>query len=161
MNYFDIIVIIPLIWGFYKGFKTGLIIELATLVALGLGTWGALHFSGFVSDWMKNDMHWEFRHIYLASFIITFLAIVIAIYFGAKLLETVIKIALFGIINRIFGGIFGVAKYFLLLSVILIIINKADAKQKFINEGTKHDSFFYKPLVYVSEKLYSVYLERI
>lgn len=160
MNYFDIIICIPLIWGFYKGFKRGIIIELAMLAGLALGVWGALHLSGFVANWMKTDMKWDFRHVYLAAFIITFLAIVAAVYFGGKLLEGVIKIALLGIVNRIFGAIFGVAKYFLLCSVILIIINKTDAQQRFINEGTKQDSFFYKPLVYVSDKLYSMYLNK-
>jgi len=37
MNYFDIMIAIPLIWGIYKGFKKGFIIEIASFIALGLG----------------------------------------------------------------------------------------------------------------------------
>ena len=160
MNHFDIIIIIPLLWGLFKGFKNGFIIEVATLIALAIGTWGALHFSGFVTEWLKITMHWEFKHLHVLAFAITFLAIVIAIYFGAKLLESVIKIAALGIFNRIAGAIFGTTKYFLLLSVVLIIINKADKRQHFLNEGTKRDSFFFTPLTSVSNKLYNTYLDK-
>ena len=45
MNYLDIIIIIPLIWGAYKGFRKGFIIEIASLIALILGIWGGINFS--------------------------------------------------------------------------------------------------------------------
>ena len=45
MNYFDIIFVIPLLWGAYKGFSKGFVLEIASFVALGLGVWGGLKFS--------------------------------------------------------------------------------------------------------------------
>ena len=45
MNYLDIILSIPLLWGLYKGITRGIIKELASLLALVLGTYGAIHFS--------------------------------------------------------------------------------------------------------------------
>ena len=44
VNYLDIIFIVPLIWAGFRGFKKGLIIEVSTLIAFGLGIWGGIHF---------------------------------------------------------------------------------------------------------------------
>jgi membrane protein required for colicin V production len=46
MNYIDIIIGIVLIVSAISGFRKGLIVEVASLAALILGIWGAIHFSG-------------------------------------------------------------------------------------------------------------------
>ena len=45
MNYIDIILGLLLIFSAIGGFKNGLIAEIASLAALILGIWGAIHFS--------------------------------------------------------------------------------------------------------------------
>ena len=49
MNYLDLIFCIPLIWGFWKGWQKGLIIELSMLAALLLGVWGGIKFSDYMA----------------------------------------------------------------------------------------------------------------
>ena len=48
MNYIDIILAIPLVWAVYRGFTKGFIIEIASLIAMVLGVYGAIHFSYFI-----------------------------------------------------------------------------------------------------------------
>ena len=59
MNYIDIMFCIPLVWGLYKGFTKGLIIEAASFVAFGFGVWGAIHFSDFISQFFLDRVHWK------------------------------------------------------------------------------------------------------
>lgn len=47
MNYIDIILLLPLLYGAYRGFSRGLIIEVATLLGLLLGVYIAIKFSGY------------------------------------------------------------------------------------------------------------------
>ena len=47
MNYFDYLLLLPLVYGLYRGFTKGLIIELASLVALIAGVYGAMYLSSF------------------------------------------------------------------------------------------------------------------
>ena len=54
MNIIDIILILPIIWFAYAGFKRGLIIELASLVALILGIYAALYFSFYAENFLEN-----------------------------------------------------------------------------------------------------------
>jgi len=49
MNYLDIILVLPLIIGAWRGFKKGFIIELFTLLALLVGLYAGIHFSDFVA----------------------------------------------------------------------------------------------------------------
>ena len=45
MNYLDIIIAIPLVWGIVIGFKKGFVIEIASLIAILAGVYGSIHFS--------------------------------------------------------------------------------------------------------------------
>jgi len=45
VNTLDIILAVPLLYGLYKGFTRGLIVEIASLVGLVLGIYGGVHFS--------------------------------------------------------------------------------------------------------------------
>ena len=76
MNYFDIIIIIPLLWGAFKGFKKGLIIELASLIALFLGVWGAIKFSSVVGNYLDQTFTVSEKFLPLVSFAVTFILIV-------------------------------------------------------------------------------------
>ena len=81
MNSFDYILLIPLLYGLYRGFTKGLIIELASLLALTLGIYGALHFSSFTFEFLSG--YFEIKAVYLqwASYGFTFLIIVMLISF--------------------------------------------------------------------------------
>ena len=50
MNTFDIIIAALLIFGFVRGLLKGLFVEVASLVALIAGVYGAIHFSYFVGN---------------------------------------------------------------------------------------------------------------
>ena len=54
IEYLDIILAIPLIWGAFMGFKKGLILELASIVALVLGIYGAVKFSDLTADYLNS-----------------------------------------------------------------------------------------------------------
>jgi membrane protein required for colicin V production len=48
MNVIDIILIIPILWFGYQGFTKGMVISMATLLALGIGIWAGLQFSDLI-----------------------------------------------------------------------------------------------------------------
>src|SRR3990172_5110847 len=102
MNWIDIFICIPLVWGLYKGFSKGLVIELASLAAFFIGIWGAIHFSDFVSGLLQG---WGLTSKYLPviSFCLIFLGIIIAIYAFGKFIDKTIKAASLNIINKITG----------------------------------------------------------
>ena len=50
LNYIDIAVVCLLFYGLVRGASRGFFVEIASLLALVLGVFGALHFSSFTAD---------------------------------------------------------------------------------------------------------------
>jgi len=156
MNYLDIIIIIPLLWGAYKGFTNGFVIEIASLAALGLGIWGAVQFSALTAGWIgdKVDEH----YLPIVAFALTFIGIVIGIHFLARLLDKLIKAVALGIFNRIAGAVFGVAKFLLIISFLLVVLNRLNASMGFLDDAMLRDSRLFYPLVFLAEEMYDKFM---
>jgi len=146
MNYFDIIIIIPLLWGAYKGFKKGLIIEIASLIALFLGVWGGVKFSSISANYLSVMFDVSEKIMPLISFSVTFILIVIAVYALAKMLQKVIKMVALGLINKIAGAAFAVLKFTLIISVVLTLVNNVNSEIGFIEPEMESSSLLYKPV---------------
>jgi len=146
MNYIDIAFCIPLLWGLYKGFVRGLIIEAASLIALSLGIWGGLHFSDYCADKIKAAFNWHSPYLPIVSFAIVFLTIIICIFLLAKLLSTMSKKLALGGLDKILGAVFGALKFALILSVIIFVIDSLEKSYPVISFKTKNKSVLYKPI---------------
>ena len=75
MNFIDIIIIVPLGYAAWQGFKKGFIIELFTLLALLVGIYAGIHFSDWTAQFIRDSFHVEVKYITVVSFSLTFLAV--------------------------------------------------------------------------------------
>ena len=146
MNYLDIIIGILLILGLFKGLKNGLLIEVASLIALILGVYGAIHFSYYAVDFLNEKVSWSEQTINLAAFAITFIMIVVVITLAGRVLTKVASLAMLGIVNRILGAAFGLLKTAFILSVILMFLASMTNTLNIIDEETKEESILYKTI---------------
>lgn len=146
MNYFDIILCIPLVWGLYKGFTKGLIIEAATMVAFALGVWGGIHLSDFLANKISEWFGWQSKYLPIVSFALTFLLIVILIYFVAKLIQRMVDGMALSAINKIGGAVFGALKFAMVMSVVIFMIDAVEESYPMISFKTKEESLLYKPI---------------
>jgi len=156
MNFIDIIICIPLVWGLYKGFTKGLIIEAATFIAFGLGVWGGIRFSDLVAKKITEQFNWQSPYLPIISFASTFLCIIIIVYFIAKLIQRLVEGIALGIFNKIGGAIFGVLKYAMIMSVIIFMMDAIEKSYPMISFKTKKESLLYKPLATVAPLLIPV-----
>ena len=146
MNTIDIIFGIILILGAIQGFRKGLFVELASLVGLVAGIYGAIHFSYYVGDWLVEKTSWSEQIIKLSAFAITFIIIVLVVSLAGKLLTKVANFAMLGIVNKLVGAAFAVLKFAFLLSVVLMFIDAADRQISIIGDDKKDESILY-PIV--------------
>ena len=146
MNTIDLVFAILLLWSAYRGFTKGFIVQLATLAALLLGILGAVLFSDLTSDLIIKKFDVAGQYLPVLSFAVTFIVIVIAVHLLAKMLNKLIDAVALGIVNRLLGVLFSLLKTAFIVSIILVLINKADNKFNFIPDDTKDNSFLYKPL---------------
>ena len=110
MNIFDIVIAGLLIFGFVRGLMKGFFVEVASLAALIIGVYGAIHFSYFISDFLKDIVSWSEEYISLAAYAGTFLIIIIVISLLGKLLTKLAAVIALGVLNKILGGVFGALK---------------------------------------------------
>ncbi|NQY05755.1 MAG: CvpA family protein [Flavobacteriaceae bacterium] len=146
MNTFDIILAAILLLGLIKGYSKGLFVEVASLVALIAGVYGAIHFSYFAGDFLTERVSWDEKYINIAAFAITFVIIVVVISLSGKALTKLADFAALGIMNKILGALFGVLKFGLIMSVILMIFSKANNTIPFVGKETLDESILYKPV---------------
>ena len=146
MSVLDIILAALLLFGLVRGFMKGLFVEVASLVALVAGVYGAIHFSNFAADFLQSRTEWSEKTINITAFAITFVVIILVISLAGKALTKLADFAALGIINKLLGGVFGALKIGLILSVVLIVFNKMNNTIPFVGEEDLEDSMLYKPV---------------
>lgn len=151
MNLIDLIIIIPIAWFAYRGFKKGLILEVFSLLSFFAGIYSAIHFSDFASNLLSENFKIKSEYLPLISFALTFLAVVILINLLGRLITKLVNAVALSSVNKIVGAAFSVLKIALVLGVVLGFINTANEKFQFMSEETKESSLLYHPLIKTTE----------
>lgn len=151
MNKIDFILAIPLLWGAFIGFKKGFVLELASLVALILGVFGALKFSDYTAQKLTQYVDISSNYLGLISFLVTFMLIVFAVFLFAKMLDKALKLVALGLVNRLLGLVFGLFKYALILSFLLYFFENINRKLELVSPEYKKDSLLFEPIQLASK----------
>lgn len=159
MNWLDIIICIVLLIGLYKGYLNGFFIELTSLIALIAAIYGAIYFSNFAGDWLREQVKWDDVYITVASFIVTFLVIIFVITYVGKLFTKVVKTVQLSFVNKLAGAAFGLVKMGFLASVILMFINSASGEFDIISTETKESSIVFEHIESLAPTLLPKILE--
>ena len=121
MNYIDIVILLFLLYGAFRGFSKGLIIEVATLAGLILGVFIAIRYSPFTEGILKDFLNITSRYLSYIALAVTFLLVVIVVYLLGKMLTRLVNIISLGLVNKLLGTLLGIAKYFIMVCVLLMI----------------------------------------
>ncbi|MGD9931171.1 MAG: CvpA family protein [Mangrovibacterium sp.] len=146
MNYIDIILGILLVIAAFRGFSKGFIVELASLAALVLGVWGAIHFSHFTAGYIRETFDYQPEHLGLIAFFITFILIVVVVHILGNALDHLAQALALGFINHLAGLLFGIVKTAVILSILLVIFDQVDERSHLIPQEDKEASRVYEPL---------------
>jgi membrane protein required for colicin V production len=146
MSFFDVIIGGFLCFSLYKGIRNGLFVELASFVSLILGIYIAIKFSDVLRTIFSGWLHWNSFTIQVIAFILTFIAVVIAIYWLGKFLTSIADFAFLGWINSLGGGFFRVLKTVLIISVFFTIFEKINYHNYLAKKETLDKSLFFNPI---------------
>ena len=143
MNYLDYIILVPTCWGLIRGFRNGLILELASLVSLLIGLWIAFSFSWFIEDMLRE---WkpgsEFLHV--IAFLATFILAAAAVNLTAQGVHRLVKAMALGMVNRLLGALFGGIKWCFFICSLFYIVSVVDSKMGVLPLKDKKESLFYE-----------------
>ena len=135
----DIVLLLLLLVGAWRGFTKGLVLSVASLVGLVGGVWAAAHFSHLAADALSKHVSWSVNSMSMAALALTFLAVVVAVHLLAKLLEKLLDLVALGVANKLAGAVFGMAKMALIASFAMHFLNHVLGPREWLpgkGEGT-------------------------
>lgn len=155
LNLIDIIFLVPLMLFAWSGYKKGLIIEAATLIALILGLYFAIYFSDVAANLLNKNFNIEQKYVGAISFIVTFVAVVFGVIVIGKTLEKVINVLLLGFLNKMAGSVFGIFKGALFISILIFAFSYFGLENSVFSIETRQKSLLYEPIKSVAPALAS------
>ena len=135
------------------GLRKGIITEAATLLGLGLGLYGAFHFSNFTAEQLVKYVEIDPKYMNVISFAVTFIVVAVLVFLLGKLVARLVKAINLGFVDKIGGFLIGLAKGVLISSLLIMLINALNLNSV-IKEETKQESLRYP---YVEQAVPYVY----
>lgn len=155
VNYIDIIILLFLLYGAFRGFSKGLVIEIATLAGMVLGVYIAIKYSSYTEGILRDFLNVSSRYISYIALAITFIVVAVVVYIIGKLLTKIIDIISLGLVNKLLGTVLGIAKYFIIVCVLLMIMDALNEKFQFLSEEVRQKSLLLNPFLDFAQKMYN------
>jgi membrane protein required for colicin V production len=160
MNVIDIVLAALILFGLVRGLMKGFFVEIASLLALVAGVYGAIHFSNFAATFIDDNSQWDEKTVNILAFALTFVIIVLVIALAGKALTKLADFAALGILNKLLGALFGALKIAVILSVILLVFDSLNRAIPFTEEQTVENSILYKPVKSLVPLIFPALLEK-
>tara|TARA_B100001758_G_C18230213_1_gene514938 strand:+ start:86 stop:634 length:549 start_codon:yes stop_codon:yes gene_type:complete len=142
MNYLDIIILIPLLYGLVKGFSNGIIKEIIGLTGLIVGVYIAINFSFYLHPRAAELLKGYAQFVPIISFATLFVFSVLVIRLLGYFLDKITKALALGIISKILGAVFGVLKVLVIFGFLMFFIKE----YKLIDTKTQSDAVLLGPI---------------
>lgn len=152
INTLDIIICIPLVWGAFRGFRKGFIIEVFSLLALILGIYGALSFSDLISRILAEDVGLDTRYLPVIAFAMTLLGVIIGVFMLGKALEKLVNLLALKFVNKVLGSLFSVLKTGVILGALLLVLESVDQRASILPAEVTENSLLYHPITNTMKK---------
>ena len=159
MNVLDIILLVPLLFAIYRGFKKGLIYMAASLLALVLGIFGAIKFRPVIGSLLDAWFNIAPEHLNVIAFAAAFILIVIIVHTAAFLVDKLIKAVALSFVNRLLGVAFGLLVTAFVMSMFLWPINTVNEQKNIIKPERIEGSLLWNPISTIAPTLFP-YLKR-
>lgn len=153
MSTFDILVAILAIASFIIGMFKGLIKELAGLVGILVGIYGATMLSGYTEQMLAE--RFSFNGIGVVSFALTLVILIIAVHFLAVVIEKAVNVTVLSVPNKLFGGVFGTVRNLFIASCFICVANYFVGDViNYLGEGEKEASVTYPFMTQLAQYVY-------
>lgn len=147
MNGLDIILGIPLIYAIWKGFREGIILQLAGIAGILVGVRLAFLYGPTVGGWM----HLQDETAYLAGFLCIVIAALLGIGLLGRLVRGLFRLTGLGMFDQAGGVVLSVAKMAVILGVLLWAFDGLNREKQWVEPKTLRSSLIYSPLHDVSD----------
>ncbi|MEM6843170.1 MAG: CvpA family protein [Bacteroidota bacterium] len=126
MTGWDWAFIVILFLGAYRGYRKGILLEAIAIVGFVVAIIAALHLLPQSTAWLTDQFGSENSLLPILAFLLTFVAIVVAITMLGRLLKSIIRLTPLGFADEILGAALGAIKWAFVLSLLLAALDWAE-----------------------------------
>jgi len=144
VNTLDLILLVPLIYGAYNGFKKGFILEVISVIAFILAIMGSFALLQWGMDLLNDYFAINSQLLPYVSFILIFLGIIIIVNLLGKVAKKVVDFVLLGPVDKMAGAIVSLIKWSFGVSIIIWLTDTFGIS---VLEAWKEDSIIYPYLL--------------
>lgn len=159
MSELNIILLIPIVYFAYKGFKNGLVVELCSLVALVLGVFVTISFSDVTYALLQENFPNLSTGLSILSYVVTFVVVVVAVRLMGKLITKLVDAVALSFVNKTLGSIFGAFKAVLFLALLSILFESLNSKWQMAPDNYTNNSEVYQVVKLTGATMQSVFSE--
>lgn len=149
MNILDILLALPMGYFIWKGYKRGIIFEVAALAGIIVGCYVAIQCANLVSTMLP----FEGEGTILIAFFILFVGVLLLSRVLGRALEGAVRLVHAGWINKAMGSLLGFAKAVCVLAVIIDFVMLVDMQQKILTPKVQESSMLFSPVHSVGKKM--------
>src|SRR4030067_1694116 len=121
MNWIDFVILFMLILAFLNGFRRGAFKEISTLIGLIIGVVFAVN----NADWLAGQLHGKFNFsptvLYMVSYTLVLAVSIAVLKILGHFFYKLVKIAPLKVPNKMTGGVFGLVKGLVIVSLGLLL----------------------------------------
>lgn len=143
---FDIIVLILLGISAVMGIFKGLITMLTSLIAILLGAWLTMKFSYITGGFLQQHFNFNEQYVTVASFVITFLAVVVGVHLLGRTVSSLVKAIALGWADKILGVVFSVLRSAFIISAIVSALSSFGPSSSLFSAEMREESVMYNKI---------------
>lgn len=140
MNALDIVLLVFLVLGAYRGFKKGLFTEIIGLLAFILAIVGSFKLLHVGLTFLENQFGSFGRIGPYIAFVLIFIAVLGLVNFIGRFVKKAMDLTLLGSLDNFAGAALGVLKWAIVVSIFIWLTNTVGF---LLPEETRQSSFFY------------------
>ncbi len=129
-----------------SGLRRGLLSQVVFVVAFLVGVWLTIRLSGYASKIFILHFGMPAETTPLWAFGVTFVAVVVGVYFLAHLLKGTMRMIRVAWVDKVLGLAFGMLKGALLVSVVMALLVQGGVMEKIVPPAKAKRSVLYEPV---------------
>jgi membrane protein required for colicin V production len=157
MNWLDILILVPMIWGAFKGLVKGIVAEGLSIIGIIGGLFIANKFSGLLAE----TLNWNNRFSGILAFVVLMAFVLLLVYVIIRVMNKSLETIKLQWLNKLGGMVFGAIKWALVFSVVLYLWDLIDEAYPVFKSNTKKESKLYPIVSAIGKKTASLNYEPI
>ena len=154
MNVLDIIMLLCFIPAIIAGIRKGFIAQVISIISIISGIWLSFRFSELVGGWLDQWIDASADILHVVAFAVILILVIIGFSLLGRLLEATIKIILLGWLNKLLGCVFAVAKYALVIGLLIMAFDWLNNEFGLVKAAVLDQSVLYSTLLDVADKVF-------